>query len=88
MYQTMAGHYPARPNVGLGPFASIWPYRRIHACVDTNGLPVRLGLTTGEVHDHRLVTKLLSDLKSRAMLLADRGYDADWIRAFAGEHGA
>jgi len=22
------------------------------------------------------------------MLLADRGYDADWIRAFAGEHGA
>src|SRR6516164_1973436 len=27
-------------------------------------------------------------LKSGAMLLADRGYDADWIRAFAGEHGA
>ena len=35
-----------------------------------------------------LVTELLSDLKSGAMLLADRGYDADWIRAFAGEHGA
>src|ERR1700680_2511066 len=60
----------------------------IHACVDTNGLPVRLELTTGEAHDNRLVTELLSDLKSGAMLLADRGYDADWIRAFAGEHGA
>jgi transposase len=61
---------------------------KIHACVDTNGMPVRLELATGEAHDNRLVTKLLSDLKSGAMLLADRGYDADWIRAFAGEHGA
>jgi len=43
---------------------------------------------TGEADDNRLVTELLSDLKSGAMLLADRGYDADWIRAFAGEHGA
>jgi transposase len=51
-------------------------------------LPVRLELTTGEAHDNRLVTELLSDLKSGAMLLADRGYDADWIRAFASEHGA
>jgi transposase len=33
-------------------------------------------------------SELLSDLKSGAMLLADRGYDADWIKAFAGEHGA
>jgi transposase len=39
-------------------------------------------------HDNRLVTELLSDLKSGVMLLADRGYDADWIREFAGEHGA
>lgn len=61
---------------------------KIHACVDTNGMPVRLELTTGEAHDNRLVTELLSDLKPGAMLLADRGYDADWIRAFAGEHGA
>jgi transposase len=51
-------------------------------------MPVHLELTTGEAHDNRLVTELLSDLKSGAMLLADRGYDADWIRAFAGEHGA
>jgi hypothetical protein len=46
---------------------------KIHACVDSNGMPVRLELTTGEAHDNRLVTELLSDLKSGAMLLADRG---------------
>jgi transposase len=47
----------------------------------------RLALTAGEAHDNQLATKLLSRLKS-AMLLADRGYDADWIRAFVGQHGA
>jgi transposase len=54
---------------------------KIHAVVDTNGLPVRLALTAGETHDNRLAGSLLSGLKSRSMLLADRGYDADWIRA-------
>src|SRR3954465_203472 len=55
---------------------------KIHAVVGTSGLPVRLALTTGEAHDNRLVLTLLSALKSGAMLLADRGFDADWIRAF------
>src|SRR3954463_16105213 len=50
---------------------------KIHALVDTNGLPIRLALTAGEAHDNRLVGKLLSRLKSGTMLLADRGYDAD-----------
>jgi transposase len=54
---------------------------KIHVLVDSSGLPVRLALTTGEAHDNRLVPKLLSRLKSGSMLLADRGYDADWIRA-------
>ena len=60
---------------------------KIHAVVDTNGLPVRLALTTGEAHDNRLAGELLSRLKSGTMLLADRGYDADWIRALAAERG-
>jgi transposase len=51
-------------------------------------MPVRLALTTGEAHDNRRVTTLLSDLKSAAMLLADRGYDADWIRTLASRRGA
>jgi transposase len=61
---------------------------KIHAVVDTNGLPVRLGLTPGETHDNRLCSALLNELRPRTMLLADRGYDADWIRALASEQGA
>jgi len=61
---------------------------KIHALVDGNGLPIRLGFTAGEAHDNRLAGKLLSRLQSGAMLLADRGYDADWIRALVNEHGA
>jgi hypothetical protein len=53
----------------------------------TNGLPVRLALTAGEAHDNRLADKLLSRLKSGSMLLADRGYDADWLRAFVARKG-
>ncbi len=54
---------------------------KIHAVVDTNGLPVRLALTAGEAHDNRLAGRLLSRLKTGSMLLADRGCDADWISA-------
>jgi transposase len=61
---------------------------KIHAVVDTNGLPVRLALSAGETHDNRLADKLLSRLKSGSMLLADRGYDADWIRTLATSKGA
>jgi hypothetical protein len=31
---------------------------KIHAVVDTNGLPVRLGITAGETHDNRLALSL------------------------------
>ncbi len=61
---------------------------KIHTVVDANGLPLRLALTAGEAHDNRLAGKLLSRLKSKTMLLADRGYDADWIRALAVKKGA
>src|SRR6185436_9813991 len=65
---------------------------RVHqhgACiVDTNGLPVHLALTPGEAHDNRLCSVLLSALLPQTMLLADRGYDADWIRELARQHGA
>jgi len=61
---------------------------KVHAVVDTNGLPVRLGLTRGEAHDNRLCTVLLAGLRPRTMVLADRGYDADWIGAFVDQQGA
>jgi transposase len=62
--------------------------KTLKVVVDTNGLPVQLALTAGEAHDNRLAGKLLSRLKPGTMLLADRGYDADWIRALAAERGA
>jgi transposase len=61
---------------------------KIHAVVDSNGLPVRLALSPGEAHDLRLAGKLLSRLKSGSMLLGDRGYDADWVRELALKMGA
>ena len=61
---------------------------KIHALVDANGLSVRLALTPREAHDNRLAGKLLSRMKPGSMLLADRGYDADWIRELAMKKGA
>ena len=57
------------------------------ACINPNLEFGRLGLTAGEAHDNRLADKLLSRLRSGTMLLADRGYDADWIRALAASLG-
>jgi hypothetical protein len=48
--------------------------------------PIRLPLTAGGKPDNRLAAKLLSRLKCGAMLLADRGYDAGWIRALAAKN--
>jgi hypothetical protein len=39
---------------------------KIHAVVDTNGLPVRLALTSGEAHDNRLCSVLLNGLRPQA----------------------
>lgn len=61
---------------------------KIHAVVDSNGRPVRLALSPGEAHDVRLAGKLLSRLKSGSMLLADRAYDADWVRELTMKKGA
>jgi transposase len=60
---------------------------KIHAVVDTNGLPVRIALTTAEAHDNRLAGKLLSRLEAGDNAVADRGHDADWISALAAERG-
>ena len=51
-------------------------------------VPIRLAVTPGQAHDNRLAGKLLSRLSARTMLLADRGFDADWIRELAAAKGA
>src|SRR5258707_1766587 len=42
----------------------------------------------GEAHDNRLCSVLLSALLPQTMLLAERGYDEDWIRELARQQGA
>ncbi len=60
---------------------------KIYAVVDTNGMPVHLALTPDEAHDNRLCSVLLSALLPQTMLLADRGYDPDWISELARQQG-
>jgi transposase len=61
---------------------------KLHVVVDGTGLPLRLGVTPGEAHDNRLCSTLLSGLTPQTMVLADRAYDADWIRALVSQQGA
>jgi transposase len=49
---------------------------------------LHLALTPGEAQDNRLCSLLLSALLPKTMLLADRGYDADWSRELARQQGA
>jgi len=49
---------------------------------------MRYELSDYEWHDNRLCSVLLGALLPQTMLLADRGYDADWTRELARQQGA
>ena len=61
---------------------------KIHAMVDARGLPIRLSITPGNVHDMKAAEQLLANMPEGAMLLADKGYDADSVRQLAHERNA
>lgn len=61
---------------------------KIHALVDANGLPIRLKLTEGQAHDGRSADDLVEEIGNGQILLADRGYDSDRLRANLAERGA
>jgi transposase len=63
-------------------------HHQIHALVDANGLPVMLKLTAGQAHDGRSAADMLSSIREGQVLLADRAYDSDALRAELAEHGA
>ena len=73
-------------RLGLGPLIEP-PPAYAPRMPDGKGLPLRIGITAGQAHDNRLCSTLLSGLASRTMLMADRGYDAGWIRALVNEQG-
>lgn len=61
---------------------------KIHALVDAEGRPVSLRLTAGQVADCTQADALTEALGEGAILLADKGYDTDAIRAKATERKA
>ena len=52
----------------------------MHLRVIGNGLPVQIELSPGQMNDAPMAELLLNDLPAGAEVIADKGYDADWIR--------
>ena len=61
---------------------------KIHALVEANGLPIALKLTEGQAHDGKSAEDMLDALPRRCILLADRAYDSDALRAKIAAQGA
>ena len=61
---------------------------KIHALVDANGLPVAIKLTEGQAHDGRSAADMLDRLQAGQILLADRAYDSNALRAAMTQRGA
>jgi transposase len=61
---------------------------KIHALVNETGLPIRFHLTPGQDHDAPACRILLDQLQPGQSVLADKAYDADWIRNMIWEQGA
>jgi transposase len=53
---------------------------KLHAICDSQGRPLNLFVTAGQVSDYIGARALLSSLPDVDWLLGDRGYDADWFR--------
>ncbi len=52
----------------------------LHAVTDVDGRPIRIFITAGQVGDYTGPSALLSSMPTAEWLLADRGYEADWLR--------
>ena len=61
---------------------------KIHALVDAAGRPIMLKLTAGQAHDGRSAVDMLASVGPGQALLADRGYDADYLRQPLAARGA
>ena len=61
---------------------------KIHARVDAKGRPVSLLISPGEAHDVSYAEALLEGLEQCAVVVADKAYDADRVRAHIRAQGA
>ena len=53
---------------------------KLHAICDSQGRPLNLFITAGQVSDYIGARAMLSSLPDVDWLLGDRGYDANWFR--------
>ena len=61
---------------------------KIHARVDAKGRPVRILISPGNDHDVAHAEPLLDGLDEGAVVIADKGYDADRVRSHIKAQGA
>ena len=53
---------------------------KVHALTDAQGLPLERVLTPGQAGDCPVSARLLGHLCENTIVLADKAYDADWLR--------
>lgn len=61
---------------------------KIQALTDARGLPLELVLTPGQAGDCPVAVGLIGRLRRNTIVLADKAYDADWLRRAIEETGA
>jgi len=61
---------------------------KIHARVDGQGRPIQILITPGQAHDLTAAEPLLANLERRTIVIADKAYDADRLRAHIKACGA
>ncbi|MGA8586100.1 MAG: IS5 family transposase [Roseiarcus sp.] len=54
---------------------------KLHAVCDGRGRPLVMLLTEGQMSDYKGAAAMLPAMPKAKLLLADKGYDADWFRA-------
>lgn len=60
---------------------------KLHAVCDGKGRPLVMLLSEGQMSDYKGAALMIDALPRAQVLLADRGYDADWFRAALIERG-
>jgi transposase len=61
---------------------------KIHAVVDAEGRPIALDLTAGQKHDSQMSLPMLDAMKQGTIVLADKAYDTNALRAAADQKRA
>ena len=62
--------------------------RKIHLAVDSGGLPVYYELSCGNTHDIVHAESLVANCPTSNMVVADKGYDSEKLRAFVRDNNA